>query len=1520
MKTLNPCSHFVTAALGVAALSTAFTPLTPVLASAPAPFASELLAQEARITNATPTDYDGFGNAVAVSGDTAAISGEGEVKIYDRTGGAWNWQATLSPPASGEYGDFGGAVALENDTLAAGVASGPSVLVFKRSDQPARNAWNTSDQTSTLGVFYQYHRDFTGAEQQSAATEGWTLSIRARMVDDFGGTKSCFVDFADANGMRFLLFFALDSNHDLVVSPEGLSPINLTTNGLGWAAYHLYEITFDPTTATADFYVDHVKMNASPWSPTPVSGLNGVRFGNGSSAGTGAMNWNLVQFKTSQSDQVLASYDAGTAADTDVAPDPETQGWVFFPGNAGSGASKGPVSPDGLSAWPVQAVLEAPGASSSASFGARLALDGDTMVIGGGGAAFVSMRNGSNWSEPFELIPSVLASGDSAGDSVAVDGDTIVVGVGHYPLTVQNPFPGRAFVFHRTGTNWTEVALLEASDKAAADQFGNAVAISGQQIAIGAEWDDHAPSDYAGSVYVFENDGSGWVEQSKFFAPVTSSGDEGFGDTVAMSGDTIVVGSFYRHSHWLYQRVGTDWVLTDTKVYPDTADPAVHDVDFDGQTIIVGVSGTEGETGAGYIYRPDYSDAAKVAQYVREFLYYGDAGASLLLDKDHAAFRYKDLLYGEDTRGVRAHFAMMSDFYGPPERDRVDVARQELMKGLAFHPNDAGLGNLALDIYYDRTVAETILAKNLEQEATLARFGPPLAPPAPTGGFIIDNEIPLYRQLLETNRYALKGFLAVLSDDLGVPGDPALGYQLFQTLVPNRALMAATYTNSMGQNVPVTTNTMLFSGYKDLVLVFDLLRNYGRTADSLVRLLVGRNTQADLAEARDVVAAAEKFLFLQGTLLKNIFTDLPPEGDPSGLAETIAGWRESLNRLGTLRELISGKSNLLGFAPDFLMLVENFQDPQNPAFDSFDSFKALLSLSSADSRLSIAKERLDDARTSYDKFEGYEDDLHQQFDNAVGTYEDRLFEIVGARPGQPNYSDVATNNPGSELDQQTRSIEAARLKILRNQTEMDNLSKEVQIEIQRAMAVSNAVTRYGNMQADLTKQIGHIKAAQAAANALASAFNPEQWVAGLVVGVLNGAAQAASEEGIAGLEAQKEQLAGQEQAEVEGINSAAHIKTLLLGMRTLAVDSLEAALVLRQEVARLAGLYREKSDLEARIAENNINLTSRYFADPVHRQAAEAGQIRANLAFAEAQRWLFFMVRALEYKWNTPFANFVDDGRTWSLQSIFKVRNADELEDFYLAMRDFDLTINRGKTYRFDWFSVREDFMGLHETNSAGQIAMYSDPQTGLELDAIAMFRTNLLRSMELFQGGAQVVLNFNTVRQIPGGFFFLGPTFDLDGKVLNKGRFLDKIDYLQIRLPGHHTLGHSQLPGNLTYGGTSFIRNFNVGHFAPGRPDHLAGEMTAYSTRYWFYDVSTNQMRWRFNEALTIDGVEMELTPDPRIPPTVTAIEEFKERSVAATGWKLAIPIIQQNVPVLNVDQLDDVEIYFHHYSAQRQ
>jgi hypothetical protein len=461
------------------------------------------------------------------------------------------------------------------------------------------------------------------------------------------------------------------------------------------------------------------------------------------------------------------------------------------------------------------------------------------------------------------------------------------------------------------------------------------------------------------------------------------------------------------------------------------------------------------------------------------------------------------------------------------------------------------------------------------------------------------------------------------------------------------------------------------------------------------------------------------------------------------------------------------------------------------------------------------------------------------------------------------------------------------------------------------------MVRFGEKQAELTRVIGHWNATQAGADALADALSPDKILTGRIFGyAANAAVQATAEEMKAKAEAEKEELAALEQATITGIESEAAVKTMALRLKTLAVESQEAAVLLRQEMNRLVALYREKADLEQKLAERDASLAGRYFADPTHRLRSVGDMVEANLAFEEAQKWLFFMSRALEYKWNTPFTGYehpANSGRSWSTAGLFKLRNAEELRLLFAAMDDFDSQSQLPKDDYFDWFSVRDDFFGYRLTNDLGQVAVYADPLTGEPVGGIEAFRSRL-RQLQDAQGNIR--LQFNTVRELPGGTFFRGPRFSPSGQVLSKGLFLDKIRWIKIVLPGDHSLGRSQVSGELRYGGTSFIRNFDVGAYDPAHPERLTNEITGYTTRFWFFHNPT--ATWRVSEALS-SPVAMQLTADPRTPPTVQEIDVFKERSVAASDWLLSMPTRDLGQQILAIDELDDVELYFYHYAVTR-
>ena len=88
---------------------------------------------------------------------------------------------------------------------------------------------------------------------------------------------------------------------------------------------------------------------------------------------------------------------------------------------------------------------------------------------------------------------------------------------------------------------WAEQQRLVASDWAEADQFGSSVALSGDTVLVGA-WADDDYGSSSGSAYVFVRTGDVWTEQAQMLASDGENGDR-FGYAVALDGDTAVVGA-----------------------------------------------------------------------------------------------------------------------------------------------------------------------------------------------------------------------------------------------------------------------------------------------------------------------------------------------------------------------------------------------------------------------------------------------------------------------------------------------------------------------------------------------------------------------------------------------------------------------------------------------------------------------------------------------------------------------------------------------------------------------------------------------------------------------------------------------------------------------------------------------------------------------------------------------------------------------------------------------------------------
>lgn len=209
-------------------------------------------------------------------------------------------------------------------------------------------------------------------------------------------------------------------------------------------------------------------------------------------------------------------------------------------------------------------------------FGVSVALADNTALIGAhkddtvtgpdAGSAYVFLRTGAEWSLQAKLAAGDQAAGDLFGLAVALSGDTALVGA---PAddTALGLNGGSACVYVRSGAEWSREARLTARDAASGDRFGHSVAISDDIALVGAPLAHPSPMQGSmGSAYVFTRSGSLWSQEAKLTVNDAAVGDQ-FGHAVAISSNLALVGAPQRDaaavtnsgSAYVFARAGTGW-------------------------------------------------------------------------------------------------------------------------------------------------------------------------------------------------------------------------------------------------------------------------------------------------------------------------------------------------------------------------------------------------------------------------------------------------------------------------------------------------------------------------------------------------------------------------------------------------------------------------------------------------------------------------------------------------------------------------------------------------------------------------------------------------------------------------------------------------------------------------------------------------------------------------------------------------------------------------------------------------
>ncbi|HYF61973.1 MAG TPA: integrin [Herpetosiphonaceae bacterium] len=210
--------------------------------------------------------------------------------------------------------------------------------------------------------------------------------------------------------------------------------------------------------------------------------------------------------------------------------------------------------------WSQTAYLKSNAPARGTIFGRRVGVSGATIVVGepggagGGGSAVVFERVSGSWATQDMLEPDD-GHGGGFGISVAIDGDTIAVGALYEGrLSNEASGSGAAFVFVRANGAWSQQAYLKPANGDHGDYIGEAIALSGDQVLIGAPGDDSAATgingdqrdnsaDISGAAYVYARSGTTWTLHA-YLKPSNTDAGDGFGDELALDGQMIAVGSY----------------------------------------------------------------------------------------------------------------------------------------------------------------------------------------------------------------------------------------------------------------------------------------------------------------------------------------------------------------------------------------------------------------------------------------------------------------------------------------------------------------------------------------------------------------------------------------------------------------------------------------------------------------------------------------------------------------------------------------------------------------------------------------------------------------------------------------------------------------------------------------------------------------------------------------------------------------------------------------------------------------
>ncbi|MBI4406876.1 MAG: right-handed parallel beta-helix repeat-containing protein [Candidatus Kerfeldbacteria bacterium] len=538
-------------------------------------------ALDATLTASDGGPMDSFGAAVTVEDDIAVIGASGDgydtgvssgsAYVYNWDGATWNETEKLTASSAADYDYFGSTLDISDELLVVGAPSEVSGVLDTGKAFTFR--WD--------GDSWVEEEEFTASDSGDADYYGTPVAVSGELVlvSTGGGGEAVYIysrpDPDDDN----------DGLSDEDEASYGSDPLDADSDDDGLEDGWEVDNGISPTDTDSDDDTltdyDEVQYGTNPASADEDS--DGLTDPEELTAGTTSNDSDTDDDAVNDGDEVHTY--GSNPLDTDSDDDGLTDGEEVNPAEAGT---------------------QFTGDASNDLFGSAVAVTDDLAIVGAylDGSAVVYRDSGSGWSREARLTASDSGGVDYFGLAVAIEGDVAVVGAQAADGNVADA--GAAYVYRYDGSNWNQEAKLTASNGGTSyDAFGAAVAISGNTIAVGGPYNRGSVA-HGGAVYIYEWDGSSWTE-SQILIREDNSTYAYFGDAVAMDGSYLVVGAIDGYwstgAAYVYRYNGIEWVEQATLI-PSDGRVSGNDVAIDGKVVVVGATvSSESEAGSAIVYR-----------------------------------------------------------------------------------------------------------------------------------------------------------------------------------------------------------------------------------------------------------------------------------------------------------------------------------------------------------------------------------------------------------------------------------------------------------------------------------------------------------------------------------------------------------------------------------------------------------------------------------------------------------------------------------------------------------------------------------------------------------------------------------------------------------------------------------------------------------------------------------------------------------------------------------------------------